>query len=71
MGTAVLAKQLLSRAFERYEQACAVGEETALIEARYELSLALVSDGWRPPPVVVAQMEQDRSALPAPRVIQL
>ena len=71
MSTAVLAAQLLSRAFERYEQAYDDGDPSSLVEARYELSLALVSDGWQPPPVVVAQMERDRTALPAPRVIQL
>lgn len=71
VATAVLTRHLLSRAFSRYEAAYAGDDEQALAEARYELTLALVADGWRPPPSVVKQMEKDRAGLPEPRVIQL
>lgn len=72
MPIAVLVQQqLLRRAYERYDTACLNGGEHALVEARYELALALVADGWRPPPVVVAQIELDRARLEAHRVIEL
>ena len=71
MLTSVLAQQLLRSAYERYDDACLRGDQQALVEARYELALALVADGWRPPPVVVAQIESDRAHLAADRVISL
>ena len=74
MQTAVSTAGLLLAAYDRYDAASAAhagDDEPALIEARYELALALVADGWQPPPAVVEQMERDRAALGIPRVIHL
>ena len=67
----MLAQLLLRNAYERYDDACLHGDDAALAEARYELALALVADGWRPPPVVVLQIERDRERLSHARVITL
>ncbi|MEO6205778.1 MAG: hypothetical protein ABIO67_10395 [Mycobacteriales bacterium] len=71
MVTVVVAQELLRTAFERYEEATAGEDAYVLVEARYELTLALVADGWRPPPTVVEQMALDRAILDVPRVIEL
>lgn len=71
MATVVVAQELLRTAFDRYEEATAGEDAFVLAEARYELTLALVADGWRPPPTVVEQMALDRAALDVPRVIHL
>ncbi len=71
MAEVVVAQELLRSAFERYDEACAGEDALVLTEARYELTLALVADGWRPPPTVVEHMALDRALLEAPRVIHL
>ncbi len=71
MATVVVAQELLRTAFDRYEEATAGEDAFVLAEARYELTLALVADGWRPPPTVMEQMALDRTFLDGPRVIEL
>ena len=66
-----MAQELLRAAFERYDEACAREDPNGLAEARYELTLALVVEGWRPPPTVVEQMALDQAMLEPPTVIQL
>ena len=71
VATVVVAQELLRTAYERYDEAFSAGDPAVLAEARYELTLALVADGWRPPPTVVEQMALDHDLLEAPRVLQL
>lgn len=71
MGDERVARELLAAAYERYALAYDDGPPAEVAEARYELTLALVADGWRPPPAVVAQMAKDRELLEVPQVIRL
>lgn len=72
MASRRVARDLLVAAYDRYTAAYDGGGAAAeLAEARYELTLALVADGWRPPPAIVAQMAKDRELLEVPQVIRL